>query len=140
MNQILEWEAFALLLSRILLGVLFLFQGYDKLFKFKISGVESVYKPELVRRGIPVFLIRPSIFISSWIEFLGGIFMIPGLFTPVVLAVLGLNLIGAAIAFSVVRPMWDMQYFFPRFALLIFLLIVPSSWNIYSLDYYINMY
>lgn len=140
MNQILEWEAFAVLLSRILLGVLFLFQGYDKLFKFKISGVESVYKPELVRRGIPGLLIKPSIFISSWIEFLGGILLLPGLFMQPVLAILGLNLIGAAIAFSIARPMWDMQYFFPRFALLIFLLIAPTSWNIYSLDYYLNIY
>lgn len=139
MNLFMESEPFTLLLCRLLLGVLFLFQGYEKIFKFKISGVESVYKADLVKRGIPAFLIRPSIFISSWLEFLGGIMLIPGLFTYVTLGVLGINLIGAAVAFSMARPMWDMQYFFPRFALLIFLLIAPHTWNVYSFDYLFNL-
>ncbi|MBS1764873.1 MAG: DoxX family protein [Bacteroidetes bacterium] len=134
MGHILNLSSFAVLLVRVLLGILFLFQGYEKIFKFKISGVESVYKSDLIKRGIPAFLIRPSIIISSWIEFVCGILLIPGLFTSYALMLLGLNLIGAAVAFSVVRAMWDMQYFFPRFLFLVFLLIVPSASDIYSLD------
>ncbi len=131
-------QALAILICRLILGILFLFQGYEKIFRFGISGVENIYSSELIKKGIPSGFIRASIFLSSWIEFLGGILLIAGIWKYYTLAILGLNLTMASLAFSVMRPMWDMQHVFPRLMMLLLLLIAPPSWDIYSIDYIFN--
>lgn len=120
---------------RVFAGILFFFQGYDKLFKVKISGVTNTFIDDAKHHHIH----RPWVVLiatyTSVVEFVGGMALILGLFTNYALYLLGIDLLLAAFAFSLLQPMWDMKHLFPRFMLVITLLLLPDNWNKLSIDY-----
>ena len=124
-------------LPRIFCGIIFLFQGYDKLFKVKISGVIETFEIEAMPRKVPNFLIVFMAVYTSLVEFLGGLLLIVGLYKNVVLTLFGLDLIFVAIAFSYMNPVWDMKHVYPRLILIILLFAMPNDWNYFSLDHLI---
>jgi uncharacterized membrane protein YphA (DoxX/SURF4 family) len=131
-------ETIAILVARVILGILFFAQGYDKVFNVRLDGVIATFRQPMGSKQIPDFILTLSAYYTSYIELIGGLLLIIGFAKIYVLALLGLDLILVAAAFSIMKPMWDMQYFFPRLALLIFLLLVPAGWDVFSLDYIIG--
>lgn len=129
--------AIASLLARVFLGVLFLFQGYDKVFKVGITGVVEAFEAPLATRHITRGILRMAAFYTSWAELIGGALLVMGLFKTIALSLLGLDLLFVAFAFGLIKPMWDMQHVFPRLVLLLFLLMLPGSMDIYSLDHFL---
>lgn len=121
-------------LIRIFAGVLFIFQGYDKLFRIKMNAVINTFMNDASRYRVP----RPAVAVISWFssitEFFGGLFLITGFFTTYSLYALGIDLVLVAFAFSFVEPMWNMKHVFPRFVLVITLLLLPVSNRCLSLD------
>lgn len=118
---------------RCFLGILFLFQGYDKLFVVKIKNVVNAFHKETDRKHIPEFLLVFTSYFTSITEFFGGILLITGVlhqYTPILLAI---NLLIVAFAFSFLRPMWDMQHVFPRVILLTLTLLL-SNYFYFGLD------
>src|SRR6187401_1345722 len=103
--------AVALLAMRLVTGILFFFQGYDKIFQVKTEGVLSTFRDTLEEKGVPVPLARLCILLSSFIEFAGGAFLALGLFREPALYALAANMVGVAFAFSTLKPMWDMGYY-----------------------------
>ena len=124
-------------IARVFLGCLFFFQGYDAIFKVKIQNVIGVFEEDFAEKGIPRFLTVCASWFTTYTELIGGFLLIIGLFEYAALYFLGANLIIAAIGFGINTPMWDTRYVFPRLVLILFLLVVPPSWNILSLDYVI---
>lgn len=122
------------LIARLFLGFLFFFQGYDAIFNVKIRNIISAYSDEFANKGIPKFITIIGAWYTSYIEFIGGLLLILGVFQQYTLYLLGLDLLLASVAFGISKPMWDMRFAFPRLILLIFLLVIPSSWNAISLD------
>ena len=57
---------------RCFLGILFLFQGYDKLFVVKIKNVINAFHHETDRKHIPSFLLYFTSYFTSITEFIGG--------------------------------------------------------------------
>ena len=127
-------EVSAALLARIFLGMLFLFQGYDKIFRMGVKQVVETIHTPLEDKGVPVFVSKIGAYFTSYTEFIFGILLIVGFIKYYCLYFLGIDLIFAAFAFGIVEAMWDMKHIFPRLALLIFLLAVPSQWDIISVD------
>lgn len=122
-------------IARVFLGILFFFQGYDAVFNIKISGVINTFQDPLKEKAIPRFLIVLAAYYTSFIELVGGFFLIVGFMKYNTLYLLGVDLLLVAFAFSMIRPMWDMQFVFPRLLLLIFLLLVPYEWDVFSVDH-----
>src|SRR5687768_15729336 len=118
-------ESIAILIARVFLGLLFLFQGADAIFGIGLKGVVQTIEQPLAAKGVPRFFIRVGAYYTSLAELLGGILLVCGIFTPYALYLLGLDLLIASVAFGLIKPMWDMQFVFPRLALLLFLLIAP---------------
>lgn len=118
---------------RCFLGILFVFQGYDKLFVVKIKNVINAFHNEADRKHIPQFLLTFTSYFTSITEFIGGLLLITGLFHQFVPAVLAINLLIVAFAFSFLRPMWDMQHVFPRVILLTLTLLL-SNYFYFGLD------
>lgn len=118
---------------RCFLGILFLFQGYDKLFVVKIKNVINAFHHETDRKHIPSFLLYFTSYFTSITEFTGGISLITGLFHQYVPIILVINLLIVAIAFSFLRPMWDLQHVFPRVILLTLILLL-SNYFYFGLD------
>ncbi len=118
---------------RCFLGILFVFQGYDKLFVVKIKNVINAFHSEAARKHIPQFLLVFTSYFTSLTEFIGGLLLITGLFHQFVPIVLAINLLIVAFAFSFLRPMWDMQHVFPRVILLTLTLLL-SNYFYFGLD------
>ncbi len=135
MESLIQYhEVTAVLIARVFLGLLFFFQGYDAVFHVKVKYVIQAYENSFANKGIPRFLTVCGAWFTSSVELIGGLLLILGLFEYSVLFILGLDLIIASIAFGITSPMWDMKFVFPRLALLIFLLVTPMSWHLWSLD------
>jgi len=127
------------LIARIFAGILFLFSGYDKLFNIKMPGVIAVFKADSDRNNIPEPLLNVVVYYTSVVEFIGGLFLIIGFCTTYTLYALGLDLLLISLAFSIVKPIWDMKHVFPRFILVISLLLVPAEYRMFSLDNFLNL-
>lgn len=133
-------ETIAVFIARVILGILFFAQGYDKVFKVKLHSVIATFRQPMESKRIPDLVLTASAYYTSYIELIGGALLIIGFAKTYVLALLGLDLILVAAAFSIMKPMWDMQYFFPRLALLVFLLLVPPAWDVLSADYLLKFF
>ncbi len=125
-------------LVRVFAGILFFFQGYDKLFKIKMPGVIDTFMADAYRRNISRSFVSLIAYYTSIVEFVGGILLVLGLLSNYALYALGIDLLLVCFAFSFIEPMWDMKHVFPRFLLIILLLLLPLEQNILSLDYLIN--
>ena len=135
LNNWITPEAMAGLFIRVFTGILFLFQGYDKIFRLGLKEVFNTVSPSYKKAGLGDGSIRLFVTITSWIELTGGLLLILGLFKYVALYALGADLLIVALGMSIINPMWDLQHVFPRFILIIFLLIYPSTLDIITLDH-----
>lgn len=134
-SHVLHTEMAAALIARVFLGLLFMFQGYDAVFGMKPKGIIGAIAPALSAKGVPPVLINSGAYFTSYTELIGGLLLLIGFVKYYALYLLGFDLILAAFAFSLIKPMWDMTHVFPRLALLIFLLIMPANWDVFSIDY-----
>lgn len=125
----------AVFIARIFLGLLFFFQGLDAVFNVKLKGVIETIEQPLASRGVPRLFIIFGAYYTSYIQLIAGFCLIIGFAKYYALYLLGIDLIMASIAFGIVKPMWDMQYAFPRLMLLLLFLIAPSEWDVISVDY-----
>lgn len=130
-------EAFLVFILRVILGILFFFQGYDKIFRVKISGVIEFFHLEMQRHKVPSFVLVFAAYFTSMAEFIGGGLLILGIFKSLAYYLLGLDLLLVCGAFSMMKPMWDMNMVFPRLVILAILLYLPASWDLVSLDLWI---
>lgn len=128
-------EAIGILIARVFLGLLFLFQGYDAVFNVKIKNIINNYENSFQSKGIPKFLTFIGVWFTSLTELFGGLFLILGLFKYYTLYLLGLDLLIASTAFGIASPMWDTRHVFPRLILLLFILLIPADIDTLNLDF-----
>jgi uncharacterized membrane protein YphA (DoxX/SURF4 family) len=126
------------LLVRVVLGVLFFMQGYDKIFRLGINTTAEAASNPVTYRLFGKGIYKAGIAVSSWIELVAGALLIIGFQHDAALMLLALDMFGAGIVFSMIKPMWDMQFYFPRLAMLVFLAIIPPGWDIWSLDWMVR--
>lgn len=126
------------LMIRVFCAILFIFQGYDKLFKIGFTGVKETFYREANKKQVPHLLVDVLVYYTSIIEFFGGIFLLVGLFQNTVLMLLGIDLILVGVAFSYLEPMWDMKHVLPRLILVAMLLAMPDDWSFFSLKTLLN--
>jgi putative oxidoreductase len=125
------------LMVRIMLSFLFIFQGYDKIFKVGANAIHEYFSDNFERMNLNPFLGRVLINGSSWVELIGGILLLFGILRIYVLFVLLAEMVLISIFFSWMKPMWDTRHVWPRLVLLVFLIIIPGSWARITLDYLI---
>jgi len=135
MMNLLSNETILTFVLRIILGILFFMQGYDKVVKVKMDGVIKSFRYEFGNVKLPDFIIVLSAYFSSYIELIGGLALILGLFTNYALYLLGIDLILVVSAFSLINPVWDMKIVFPRMLLWAILMAIPEAYNKLSLDF-----
>lgn len=124
----------AIMIARVFLGFLFLFQGYDAIVNIGMKTVINTYQERFVNKGIPRLLTSFVGLYTSYTELICGGLLIFGLFEFPALYLLGINLIIAGIGFGMNQPLWDTRNVFPRLTLLLLLLMTPPEWHSLSLD------
>ncbi|HET7819086.1 MAG TPA: DoxX family protein [Bacteroidia bacterium] len=133
--DIIDKEVIAAFIARVFLGLLFMFQGIDAVFNVRIKGVMQEIEQPLISKGVPRPFIVFGAYYTSYVELIAGICLVVGFAKYYSLYLLGINLLIASVGFGIVNPMWDMKYVFPRLALILFFLLIPSEWDVLSVDY-----
>lgn len=130
----------AVLLMRIVLGILFFMQGYDKVFGLGLKRTEEGVEEAMRDTKIPASLVKGITLVSSIIELLGGLMLIVGILIYPALTFLGVDLLVVVFAMSLREPLWDMRFVWPRLVLVLALLLLPSACDRLSLDHFFHFY
>ena len=129
----------AYVLSRVLLGFIFLMQGFGKVFTWGVDNfmrMDFFYKP--YKDILPDFIIFGTAYYTSYIELIGGAMLVIGFKTNWTLYLLGSVLVIVTVGHGIAEPIWDLSHVMYRAILLIGLLLMPKDWNRLSVDAFIR--
>ncbi len=130
-----------MLTLRLILGFIFLMQGFGKVFTW---GVENVYYMDFFlgtyKDLLPEFIIRATAYYTSYVELIAGLLVVLGLKRDYALYALASVLIIVSFGHGLAEPIWDLSHVMYRTMLLVTLLILPREWDKYSADGLLNKY
>ena len=132
-------HAIAVATIRIVAGILFFFQGYDKVFKIGTRQVQQAMRAQLEGKAFPEGLLSLIVILTSYIELLCGFLLILGLFKFYSIYLLCMSLVLVVTGFSYAKPMWENNHLFIRLILLVTLLLTPVEWDRFSLDFIFSL-
>jgi uncharacterized membrane protein YphA (DoxX/SURF4 family) len=124
-------RASGLLFTRALLGVIFLMQGFGKIFTFTVPVVYDKFFKDFETTFLPKWLIWATAYYTSYVELIGGLFLILGLFRRWTLYLLAIDLVVVAFGHGLLEPIWDLSHVMPRTLLLLVLFFLPPEWDRY---------
>ncbi len=134
-------RSIAVLTIRLILGFIFLMQGFGKVFTW---GVENVYNMDFFyptfQDLLPEFIIRATAYYTSYIELIAGFLLVLGLKRDYALYALASVLIIVTFGHGLASPIWDLSHVIFRAILLVALLILPKEYDRFSVDYLINKF
>ena len=126
MNTLDVNMSLAELFVRLFLGIILIFQGYDKLFVVKIKNVVSMFNSDSSKKNVPHSLVVFTSYFNSIIECFVGLLLIIGLFHQEVLILTSISLLIVTTGFSFLNPIWDLKHVFPRVLLVVILFILTN--------------
>ncbi len=123
----------ALLTIRLLLAFIFLMQGYGKVFNW---GVDNIFTNFFMpyNEYLPVGMLKIAAYFTSYVELIGGVWLLFGWRRDLALYLLAIVLIIVTFGHGLSEPIWDLQHVMYRAILLIALLLLPKEWDRFSLD------
>jgi uncharacterized membrane protein YphA (DoxX/SURF4 family) len=127
-------RAAAMLFARALLGIIFLMQGYGKVFTYTVPKVYSMFFKDFEKTFLPRWIICGTAYYTSYIELICGFLLIIGLFRKYALYLLGIDLLIVSFGHGLLEPIWDLQHVIPRAILLIAILLAPGQWDKWNAD------
>jgi putative oxidoreductase len=125
----------ALCFIRVLTGVIFMMQGYGKVFTWGVPKVYEMFFKNFETTFLPKWLIVTSTYYTSYIELIGGLLLIIGLFRKYALYLLAIDLLVVSFGHGLMEPIWDLSHVMPRAILLAALMLLPEQWDKWQLDY-----
>lgn len=128
----------AVLTLRLILGFIFFFQGFGKVFKFGLDAVYQNFFLATYKDILPEFLIYGTAYYTSYIELIAGFFLIIGYKRDIALYALASILIIVTFGHGLAEPIWDLSHVIFRTILLVSLLILPKKWDKFSIDHIIS--
>ncbi len=134
-------RAVAVLTTRLILGFIFLMQGFGKVF---IWGVQKLYNMKFFHEAykdlLPDYITYATAYYTSYVELIGGLLLVIGFKRDYALYALSSVLIIVTFGHGLAEPIWDLSHVIYRAILLISLLIFPKEWDKFSIDNYIHKY
>lgn len=130
-------RAIGVFFMRTLLGLIFLMQGYGKVFSWGLEGVYQNAFASYEETWIPIFLLKLTAYFTSYVELIGGLLLLLGLFRNWAYIALGLVLLIVSYGHGLSSPIWDLQHVFVRAVFLISLLLLPKEWDQLHLDRFV---
>jgi uncharacterized membrane protein YphA (DoxX/SURF4 family) len=119
---------------RTLLGIIFLMQGYGKLFTMGVPHVYQSFFKAFEDTFLPKWLIISTAYYTSYVELIGGFLLIAGLFRIYAMCLLVLDLLIVSFGHGLMEPIWDLSHVIPRAILLAALFLLPPVWDTWSVD------
>jgi len=134
-------KSIAVLTLRLILGFIFLMQGFGKVFTW---GVENVYNMDFFygtyKDLLPDFIIRSTAYYTSYVELVAGLLVVLGLKRDYALYALASVLVIVTFGHGLADPVWNLSHVMYRTILLVSLLLLPREWDKFSVDGLINKY
>lgn len=124
-----------ILTLRLLLGFLFFFQGYGKVFKFGVEGVYNNFFKGTYEALLPNFLVYGTAYYTSYVELIAGFLLIIGLKRDWALYALASVLVIVTFGHGLAEPIWDASHVLVRAVFLVPLLLLPKDWDKFSVDH-----
>lgn len=141
MNKIHLNKVVSVLILRLLLGFIFLMQGFGKIFTW---GIDNVYHAdffyERFKDLLPEFVLYATVYYTSYVELIGGFLLVIGLKTDYALYALASVLVIVTFGHGLAEPIWDLSHVMYRTILLVTLLILPKEWDKLSVDQLVKNY
>jgi uncharacterized membrane protein YphA (DoxX/SURF4 family) len=127
-------QSFAILTLRLLLGFIFLMQGFGKVFKWGVANVYDNFFKETYQDLLPDCLIQFTAYYTSYVELIAGFMLVIGLKRDWALYALASVLVIVTFGHGMTEPVWDLSHVMYRVVLLVTLLLLPKEWDKYSVD------
>ena len=119
---------------RVLLGIIFFFQGYGKTFTMGLGKVYDRFFKEFETTMLPKWLIVSAAYYTSYAELIAGFLLIIGLFRIQAMYILALDLLIVSFGHGFMEPIWDLSHVIPRAILLSALFFLPPDWDSWNAD------
>lgn len=127
------------LTARLILGFIFLMQGFGKVFTW---GVENVYNMDFFygtyKDILPDYVIKATAYYTSYIELIAGFLVVIGLKKNYALYLLASVLVIVTFGHGLIDPIWDLSHVMYRTILVVALLLLPQDWDKFSVDYFLK--
>jgi uncharacterized membrane protein YphA (DoxX/SURF4 family) len=133
-----EIRGVATLCVRWIVGTLFIFQAYDRIFKVGLHAVAETFCAACGNGHLLRKFSHPFVVVNAWVELIAGVLLLAGFMVGIVSSALCINLVMVTMVFSWAKPIWDESHLIVRLSLLLFLMLIPSSWDIASIDHLLN--
>jgi len=130
----------ALFLVRLLLGLIFFWQGFGKVFVWKITGIYERAFAGLEETFLPDWLLWAMAYYTSFVELICGTLVVLGLWRKQAYLLLASVLIIVAFGHGAESYIWDIRFVLQRAVFLILLMLLPMEWDRWSLDEYLRRY
>ena len=137
-NDQLTTRSAGMLFLRALLGIIFLMQGYGKVFTFGVSKVYEMFFKAFESTILPKWLIWSTAYFTSYVELICGGLLLLGLFRKFALYLLAIDLLAVSFGHGLMEPIWDLSHVIPRAILLAALFLLPAEWDKWNADALLN--
>lgn len=118
---------------RVLLGLIFLMQGWGKIMKYGFEGLGKMFA-SYKETFLPSFLVDFTMYFTTYAELIGGFLLVIGLFRRYAYYTLVAVLLIVSFGHGLTNPIWDLQHVIFRAILLGACLMLPYSWDQWHSD------
>ena len=131
-------RSIGILTMRLLLGFIFFWQGYGKVFKFGVDNVYNNFFKKTYEELLPDFLVLGTAYFTTFAELIAGFLVVIGLGRDWALYTLAAVLVVVTFGHGLAEPIWDTSHVLVRAIFLIPLLLLPKEWDVFSVDHFIR--
>lgn len=119
---------------RLILGLIFLMQGFGKVFKFGVDQVYANFFKNAYADILPDVLLKITTYYTSYVELIAGTLLLIGIFRNFALYALASVLVIVSFGHGLLEPIWDVSHVLYRTILLVALLLLPEKWDRFTID------
>ena len=123
---------------RVLTGIIFIMQGYGKVFTIGVTKVYELFFKIYENTVLPKWLVLSTAYYTSYVELICGFLLIMGLFRNYALYFLAVDLLIVSFGHGLMEPIWDLSHVLSRAILLASLFLLPAQWDKWNADSVIN--
>jgi len=128
-------RSFAILTLRLVLGFVFLMQGFGKVFTMGIENIfNSAFFYEAYKDLLPELVIYATAYYTSYIELIGGLLLVIGFKRDYALYALASVLVIVTFGHGLIDFVWNLSNVMFRMIPLVALLLLPKKWDRFSID------
>lgn len=127
-------RAVGMLTMRLLVAIIFMLWGWEKVVNWGIDGVYDGAFQAYENTWIPPWILHATNYYTSYMEFICGPLLLVGLFRHFCLYVLASILVIITFGHLTLSLDWDMQHMVVRSIFVLGLLLLPQEWDPWTAD------